>query len=232
MSLKSRLTSFLKEPFFILFNYASDKDAKNIERALQRKALQDTVDLIYVTDMHMARPFRDRFSLLKYCLECTKIDGLYLEFGVFEGKSINYIASHTNHTIYGFDSFEGLPEKWRGDAPQGIFAMEQLPSVRDTVILKKGWFTDTIPIFLSEESDFCSFIHVDCDLYSSTKTILDLLKSRITKDTIIVFDEFFNYPGWQNHEYKAFKEYIEKNQVNFEYIAYNARFEQVAVRIL
>jgi hypothetical protein len=55
-----------------------------------------------------------------------------------------------------------------------------------------------------------SLLHVDCDLYWSTKCILDLLTDRIASGTVIVFDEFWNYPGWQDHEVKAFDEFKAK----------------------
>ncbi len=41
-------------------------------------------------------------------------DGLWLEFGVHAGGTINRIAKYTTKTIYGFDSFEGLPQDWSG----------------------------------------------------------------------------------------------------------------------
>lgn len=232
MSLKKKIGIFLQELFFPIIDYALDKDALDIGRARQRKALQDTVDFINKTNLQEARTFKNRFSLLKFGLHNTKIDGLYLEFGVWKGESINYIASLTDKVIYGFDSFEGFPERWRENFDKGYFAVEKLPSVRKNVILKKGWFADTLPKFLMEESAQCSFVFMDCNLYSSTKTVLDLLKSRIVKDTIIVFDEFFNYPGWQNGEFKAFMEYTEENHINYEYLAYDKRRQEVVIRIL
>jgi hypothetical protein len=48
-------------------------------------------------------------------------------------------------------------------------------------------------------------------------------------DGFIVFDEFFNYPGWKYGEYKAF---IESKNVEYEYIGYCKYDEQVAVKIL
>jgi hypothetical protein len=49
--------------------------------------------------------------------------------------------------------------------------------------------------------------------------------------TVIVFDEYFNYPGWENHEFKAFQEFVEQTNLKYEYLAYNRRHEQVAVKI-
>lgn len=67
------------------------------------------------------------------------INSLILEFGVFEGNTIYYIAGKLpNYTVHGFDSFEGLPECWRDGAPNGHFAMDQLPDVADNVELHKG----------------------------------------------------------------------------------------------
>lgn len=72
--------------------------------------------------------------------------------------------------------------------------MKRPPKVRENVRLIEGWFDDTLPQFIKDHSEDCSFIHVDCDVYSSTKTIFQFLNNKI-KNTIIVFDEFFNYPG-------------------------------------
>ena len=50
-----------------------------------------------------------------------------------------------------------------------------------------------------------SFLHIDSDLYSSARTVLFLLHEQIVSGTIIEFDEYFNYPNWKQHEYKAFQ---------------------------
>jgi hypothetical protein len=158
-------------------------------------------------------------------------DGLYLEFGVFAGRTINHVAKLVNQRIYGFDSFEGLPERWRDLYDAGRFKVARLPSVRPNVTLVKGWFNETLPGFLKDHPGDVSFLHVDCDLYSSTVTILDCLKPRIKAGCVIVFDEYFNYPGWKEGEYKAFQEFIAAEKWGYEYLGYNRLNEQVAVRI-
>jgi hypothetical protein len=70
-----------------------------------------------------------------------------------------------------------------------------LPHVSSNVTLIKGWFDQTLPPFLEKHPAPVSFLHVDCDLYSSTKTIFDSLRTRFRPGTVIVFDEYFNYPG-------------------------------------
>ena len=46
---------------------------------------------------------------------------------------------------------------------------------------------------------------------------------------MLVFDEFFNYPGWQQHEYRAWTEFLEQTGRTFEYLAYTGNHEQVVV---
>ena len=48
---------------------------------------------------------------------------------------------------------------------------------------------------------------------------------------MLVFDEFFNYPGWQLHEFRAWTEFIEQTGRTFEYLAYTGNNEQVVVRL-
>jgi hypothetical protein len=174
------------------------------------------------------------FQLLTQSIEKAKLDRdvLVCEFGVFSGRTINHIAKQVNSSVYGFDSFEGLPERWRDGFDKGRFRVFDLPKVQSNVILVKGWFDKTIPEFLKEHPQPIGFLHIDCDLYSSTKTIFELCKNRIISGTVIVFDEYFNYPGWENGEYKAFQEFINENSLCYKYLGYNRFHEQVAVMIV
>jgi Macrocin-O-methyltransferase (TylF) len=125
-------------------------------------------------------------------------------------------------TIHGFDSFEGLPEDWFGKFRKGRFDTGgKLPKVRSNVKLHKGWFDETLPKFVAENDGPVAFLHVDCDLYSSTKTIFQYLGDRIVAGTIILFDEYFNYPGWQQHEHKAFQELVQERGLRYRWLAYN-----------
>jgi hypothetical protein len=172
------------------------------------------------------------FAVLAHCLDEVAVDGLYLEFGVYSGTTINFIASRVAATVHGFDSFEGLPEQW-GNVPAGKFTRHgDLPEVRDNVALHVGWFDKTLPDFLEANGGNAAFIHIDSDLYSSARTVLESLRPRIVPGTVIVFDEFFNYPGWQEHECKAFQEFIRSTGLAFRYISYASRGFSVGVKIV
>ncbi len=184
--------------------------------------------------MPMAKPVNSSFDVFDFVFEKYPVtSGLVLEFGVFTGKSINYIANKIKLDVFGFDSFEGLPENWRDGFAQGAFDLKGsgLPECKPNVHLIKGWFEHTIPIFLNDHNEKISFIHVDCDLYSSTTTIFEMLKDQLAETVIIVFDEYFNYPGWKKHEHLAFMEFINKTGYKYDYICYNKNHEQVAVRL-
>ena len=199
------------------------------ERSL--RALQRTVDYIEQA-MPDALGFDSQSELIEYSIGEAKVDGHYLEFGVFTGGTIRFMASRIgNRVIHGFDSFEGLPEAWGGfNLGRRAFDVKgKLPRVPANVRLHRGWFEKSLPPWINDNGGPVAFIHIDCDLYSSTKTIFTLLADRITSGTIILFDEYFNFPNWERHEYKAFQEFVAESGVKYTYLGF-AR-QQVTVRI-
>jgi len=97
------------------------------------------------------------------------------------------------------------------------------------VVIVEGWFADSLPRFLELHQGPIAFVHVDCDVYSSTKTVFEHLGPRLSQGTVIVFDEYFNYPGWQEHEFKAFQEFVLQSGLRYKYLAFSGAHEQVAV---
>jgi hypothetical protein len=180
--------------------------------------------------------YKSRRDLFTACLEQSAQipGGLNMEFGVYKGDSINMLAKLApDRTIWGFDSFEGLPEQWTIESKKGAFDVGgKLPKVRKNVALVKGFYSDTLPKFSAEnKTEAVSFLHVDCDLYSATREIFHFLGDRFRPGTVIVFDEYYNYPDWLWHEYKAWMEFVEERNVKFTYLAFIRIGTQVAVRI-
>jgi hypothetical protein len=205
-------------------------DGANLDAVAPLAAAIDSA--IFVSqNMTGAAKFTDGGALLDEAMRRRRVEGLILEFGVFSGRTINRLATQTEQKIYGFDSFEGLPEDWRPDVGKGSFRAG-LPPVAANVELLVGWFDKTLPDFLEAHDGPASLIHVDCDLYSSTRTVFEGCRDRIVAGTILVFDEFFNYVGWRHHEYRAFMEFIEESGLTFEYIGYVPSHQQVAVQIM
>jgi hypothetical protein len=187
---------------------------------------------------------QERYDHLAAVCDLDLIDGEILEFGVYQGGTINFMAERfPNQTLYGFDSFEGLPEDWNisykekfNKHKKGYFAVDILPNVKDNVTLIKGFFDTSLPEWLTTNKiDTIKILHVDSDLYSSAKTIFDNLNNFIVPGTIIVFDEFYpwgrkRYETWEEHEYKAFCEWVEKYNRTFE-VVYRNNHQQCSIRI-
>jgi predicted O-methyltransferase YrrM len=196
-------------------------------------AKRESVDYIRA---HMlgAQVLRDRYDLLRFALAAAPVEGAVLEFGVEKGLSINCLARATPRTVHGFDSFRGLPQGWAGTKEGGgaFDRRGRLPRVAPNVRLHVGWFNETLPAFLAEERGAAALVHIDCDIYESTRVVFALLSPRIVPGTVIVFDEYFNYPGWQQHEFRAFQDFVARERRRYEYIGFSAERGHVAVRML
>jgi hypothetical protein len=169
------------------------------------------------------------WDYLKYCISKVVLDGLWLEFGVGRGATIDFIAENNNgKQITGFDSFEGLPEEWKlSDSlvySKGKYSLSgTLPAVKNkNVKIEKGYFAETLSSFLFKNKQKAAFIHIDCDLYSSTLFVLNTLHNhnKLVAGTIILFDELYNYQYFEEHEFKAFKEFFSRTGLKYQWIAH------------
>jgi hypothetical protein len=206
----------------------------NIVRRFTNDPVGTLVTLIKSTefillDLSEASRFTNVHSLFINSINKVNVDGLFLEFGVYTGGTINDIASiAADKPIFGFDSFQGLPEKW-DNMPRGIFKIDYLPKVRNNVKLVKGMFEDTLKPFLHEHSEKVAFIHMDAALYSSTKYVLFTLaeNNRLQRGTVIQFDELFNYNDWWDEgEYKALVDLVRQFDIRFKYLGYHSPFRR------
>lgn len=201
---------------------------------LKLAAKREAVDYI-MANMGEAMMFVDRWRLLEFAIRDTKVPGLIIEAGVAKGESVSLMAkAAAPRQVHGFDSFEGLPSDWTGTAEsKGKFTTGgKLPRVPANAILHAGWFDATFPTFLATTSENIAVLHVDCDIYLSTKIVFEHFGPRLQPGATIVFDEYFNYPGWKQHEFKAFQEWIAATGRKYRYLAFSTEKGHVAVRML
>ena len=159
-------------------------------------------------------------SIHKHLIDSTdlvKIDGHWCEFGVREGRSLKWLVEHyPNQVIHAFDSWEGLPEEWNHGTGKVADMSCDPPTVPDHIQLHKGWFRDTLPAWKQNNTGPIAFLHMDADIYSSTKEVLMSLNDQIVTGTIITFDEFCNFrlsgkmSKWQDHEFLALIEWLDE----------------------
>jgi len=136
--------------------------------------------------------------------------GNWAEFGVGHGGSCLYLSKWLppDGRFVLFDSFDGLPEPWDCGhvvKPAGSYNAGSVfrgPDARYKTVA--GLFADTLPYDFGGPLDF---VHIDCDLYSSTVTVLAAIDPYLRQGTLLLFDEIYGYPTYENHEWRAFNEW-------------------------
>ena len=182
--------------------------------------------------------FNNRENLYKYINDSIVSDqGIdFLEFGVYEGKSLfewSELNNCKNSRFFGFDTFEGLPEDWdriKHTDPAGHFDTKGiLPKTSDPRIkFIKGLFQNTLNNFLdSYKPNNRIIIHNDSDLYTSSLFLLTTLDEFLKNGTIIIFDEFF----CASHEFQAFYDYINSYKKKYNLVACTKENPPVQVAI-
>lgn len=205
------------------------RQRRDVFTAMERMAADESA--AFATEAFRdARPFFHPHDTLRHAVEESPKTGLALEFGVASGRTLTVMAEiRGQRKVFGFDSFEGLPEYWRWGFDVGAFSGE-VPVVPGATIIK-GMFQDVLPGFLKENTGKLAVAHIDSDLYSSAIYVLQQLRPRMVEGTVVVFDEYYNYPGWREHEFRAWQEFVADTGLDFEYLGATADDEQVSVRI-
>jgi hypothetical protein len=149
-------------------------------------------------------------------IEC----GVNQGYGLMSWAKFSSIIEPANLTrrIYGFDSFEGFPELSKKDkssssshlkagdlAADSFEELKGLAEIYDStrflghvskVNLIKGDAVQTIPKFIDDNPHLVvSLLFLDFDLYEPTKIALEHFIPRMTKGSIVAFDELDN-PLW------------------------------------
>ena len=132
----------------------------------------------------------------------------WCEFGVGEGESLDWFLLNKprGNVMFGFDTFEGIPEPWLGH-PVGHWKSEPYQSNRPDLEIVRAPFDVSVndARVRARLAGGIGLMHVDCDLYSSTRTVLEGMRPFIGPGTVIVFDELYGYGGWQQCEAGAFR---------------------------
>ena len=202
---------------------------RDVWTALEQEAARTSAELVR-TSMHELTLSTHPHATLRDALRAAPAEGMALEFGVATGTTLSIIAEERGgRQVHGFDSFEGLPEPWRLGYGPGEFA-QQPPQVEGAELVV-GLFEDTLAPFLDAHPGPVAFLHVDCDLYSSTATVLELVGPRLVEGSVVLFDEYYNFPTWEQHEHRAWAEHVERTGLTFDYAGLTMDDEQVWVKV-
>lgn len=149
----------------------------------------------------------------------SKLEGDMAEVGVYQGGSAKIICEAKEKTkLHLFDTFSGLPPVSDKDTHFGTTiwkenefgntsdeSVKRYLSKYENVFLYKGRFPDTSdPI---KDVKF-SFVHLDVDLYRSTRDCLEFFYPRLVRGGIILTHDYHS-----NGVQTAFKEYFYNKKI-------------------
>ena len=185
-NLKDFISGFIKKHMF-----AMRSEFMHPYAGLRALAYIDTIKYIQ-NNLKEAIVCKDQNEVFNFAVANIEIEGMNAEFGVKDGLTLKILCQKQalkNKVIYGFDSFEGLPDHWLGTrVKKGRLTRNgQIPKLPKNVEAIKGLFAETLPDFLADKQEAFAFIHVDCDIYQSTKDIFDNIANFVRKGTVIIF---------------------------------------------
>lgn len=173
-----------------------------------------------------------------------------LEFGVYSGGTYNYLCENMekNFTLWGFDSFEGLPAETEGvwfperHAPKNYgsprYRVDKIiaskpKSIASRCKIVEGWFDKTLTESLQQEIEKCALVNIDVDLHSSSMLVLDFIKPLLQVNTVLYWDDWKDpvdkYKGkWGEH--LAFEQWSSKNpEFSFETLDVNKVNQRIMI---
>jgi len=178
------------------------------------------------------------FQAIEY-VNFERVEGDILECGVFGGLSLAVLAHGAafdpkgmTRRIVGIDTFTGLPPseeahaRWdvgdcasihgwhplhepgtpvTADLTRALFAQCGL----EPPVLYEGRFDEVLPRIVPDPHPAIALLHIDCDLYESTRDVLEGVAPALQDGTLVLFDDWFHYKGHPGRgEARAFHEFL------------------------
>ena len=169
-------------------------------------------------------------------IQSQNVNGLpntYFEFGCHSGRTFSSAINATkflkfpNFEFFAFDSFQGLPET-NPEIDGNFFKSGQYYTTKDQFIkiIKKntgvklkqsnifeGFYSDILNESLLEKLPSIGLVYIDCDLYSSSKEVLNFIKKLLMNGSIIMLDDYYcsSKSGSLKGQRHAFDEFLSEN---------------------
>ena len=190
--------------------------------------------LINFIDEYSLTPLVRRWTLIKsmHYINRNKIEGDIVECGIWRGGNLflakkiqNTYYNDIKRTLYGYDTFEGMPqpsihdglkankiyqefknknEPWTKASLEDVLnSSKKLFSNSSDFIFIKGKVENTL-IEKNNLPEKISFLRLDTDFYESTKIELETLYPRLSKRGVLIIDDYGDFPGCR----KAVDEYF------------------------
>lgn len=195
---------------FINYYLSKLRFALNYCFYIDYKLLQYISELIYKQNMLLS--LTEAIQLYEMARSSTKIEGDFAEVGVYKGGSALLISAiKKDKTFHLFDTFAGLPELSKIDTlfEKGQYAADLETTKRKFNKIKNVKFYPGIfPQTAKGLKSKFAFVHLDVDLYSSTRDSLAWFYPRMTKGGILISHDYSLAEGVK----RAFDEFFKDKQ--------------------
>ncbi len=161
------------------------------------------------------------YTLYRFAQHCAHLPGDFAECGVFRGGTAWLAvralreAGVTNKEVHLFDTFAGMPDVARDDASTHLVGDLNQTSAdavaalfRDDPFVKlhPGVIPDTLPPVAERRF---AFVHVDVDLYASTRDSFAFFYDRMTPGGVMLCDDY-GFPAYERSAKLAVDEFFDK----------------------
>lgn len=205
---------------------------KDLRITAQMQAASSSVNWLYA---HADRvpAYRNRSELLEAIFPLIPPDGDFAEFGVFRGAITWFVRPRfPDRAYHAFDSWKGVPESMGLAVNKFGFSLDgKVPDLPPATTIHTGWFEETLPKWRAQFDSSIAFAYVDCDLYESVLTVLEAIADRVRPGSIVMFDDWFNFPNWQAHSFRAAREWTERHGLVLEPVGLTFLQHSVAFRL-
>tara|TARA_B100000575_G_C23101792_1_gene635684 strand:+ start:874 stop:1512 length:639 start_codon:yes stop_codon:yes gene_type:complete len=195
----------------------------NIYLKFKTSILSFFINFFNADNYHNASKF---FTIYKIWnnIKLDDIEGDYIEFGIFKGKSLlhsiktykQFFNSNDKITFYGLDSFDGFPSDNHNFYNSNNFSTSYAKVTKTfakyrNVKIIKGFFSDVLK---NEEfnKNVYSFVFIDCDIYESSLDVFKHIDKKIVKGGFLMIDDFTSIDKNGNSIYKAFNETLNQDE--------------------
>jgi hypothetical protein len=204
-----------------------DKKRREIlTKALRQTPIPEAELLMNLGLFHSRRSLSRLLLMHELYQRIIPVAGVVMEFGVRWGQNLSFFSHfrgmyepyNSNRQIIGFDTFSGFPAVDPKDGEllhAGDYSVtknyaEELAHIlscheseypsshRKKFELVTGNAIETFPAYLTKNPHtIIALAYFDFDLYAPTKACLELVRSRVTKGSVIAFDELNSreFPG-------------------------------------
>ncbi len=177
-------------------------------------------------------------ALFAEALKKVTVKGLYLEFGLFMGRTATKICRFIppDQILYAFDSFKGVSVQFTPKIPAGVCSLWELPKYPDNVRIIVGDMLPNTTPFCDKHPEHIAFLHIDVAYYKGAYGILQALtaKGKIIKGTIIVITQYRYLEDeiWYTEMERAWLNYVKDFNINYEVIvdAYDTRHRAFIIK--